>query len=110
MKKDEKVAAIEAILAAKEENDEYSPLFGSEPETELATGIKGDIITRPYNGRVYYALKIKEGNLEVDVNIMSGKQDQKVFNVGNFVALRDYESASGNTKYERGKTKRTFAY
>lgn len=107
-----KAEEIRKINTEMGENGQYSPLFSDEANEVRYTGISGTIESFKFGDNLLYSLVLKgEDNEAVSAKIplVRGAEEKSIWNIGKFVALRDFTSAKG-VIFEKGVTSRTFAY
>jgi len=104
---------FEQIAKEMSDNGQWSPLFASEPKAEdiRMTNVTGKVV--PFtldSGRVVHSLEVVTplGTMQFSI---SGDNTKTTYNIGSFVALRDYTSTGAKkTAYVAGQTRRIFAY
>lgn len=100
---------IKAIQDKMGEFEQFSPLFADEANEVMYSGVKGEITTFNLNGRDLNSLVVKSNGSLARIPLVMGAETKSVFNIGIFVAIRDYTSQNGNV-FEAGKTSKVFAY
>ena len=103
---------IDALQSKMGEIDQFSPLFADKPDEDMFTSVKGEVTEFTWKDRKLMSLELvakDDPDRTLRVPLVSGAEHKKVWNIGIFTALRDYQSASGKP-YVAGETKRIFAY
>ena len=104
-----KVAEIVLLQEKMAEIDQFSPLFNDEPDEQLLSSINGDVIEVEIGDNKFNSLELKNTGKIARIPIVRGAETKTVFNIGIFVALRDFTSRAGRV-YVGGETQRVFAY
>ena len=104
-----KVSDIVMLQEKMAEIDQFSPLFNDEPDEQLLSSITGDVSEVTIGENVFNSLELKNTGKVARIPIVRGAETKSVFNIGIFVALRDFTSRAGRV-YVGGETQRVFAY
>lgn len=107
-----KAEEIKSVQAKLNEFEQFSPLFADVADEDMYTNVVGEVLTTQFNGQDLKSLVIKaedDPKISTQIPLVRGAEGKKIWNVGVFIALRDYESQRGN-KFVAGQTQRVFAY